>query len=167
MPVNGERFGEGGEFGAAIAAKRAAQSHASESLELPGTVLLVNVAESLALLAVLHQAGCRQDETDVDADHAEDGREDVVDESVGKGRQGRGASSHKRGGGGTRAGSVGDEGRRRAVEVATALELRHVSGAEKGTAPGLPAGVAYRGLQQLLHLGRLRCPNVGKLLLRL
>ena len=92
-------------------------------LELPGAVLLVNVSESLTLLAVLHQAGCCQNEQYVDANEREHGCENVVDENVGETRQGRGAALDQLGGGGTGAGGVGDKRRRCAVEVTTALKL--------------------------------------------
>ena len=82
------------------------------------------MAEPLALLALLEQAGRGHDEEDVDADHAEQGREDVVKEDVGKGRDGRDTAAHKRRRALAGAGGVGDEeGRGRAVEVAAAREL--------------------------------------------
>jgi len=90
---------------------------------LPGAVLLVNVSESLTLLAVFHQAGSCQDEQYVDANEREHSREDVVDENVGETCQGRGAALDQLGSSGTRAGGVSNESRRGAVEITTALEL--------------------------------------------
>ncbi len=93
-------------------------------LNPPRTVLLVDMAEPLALLALLEQTGRGHDEEDVDADHAEQGREDVVEEDVGKGRDGRDAPAHECRRALAGAGGVGDEeGRGRAVEVAAAGEL--------------------------------------------
>lgn len=57
-------------------------------------------------------------------DHAKDGGKDVVDEDVGEARDGGRAAADEGGGGGAGAGVVGDEGGRRAVEVAAAVELR-------------------------------------------
>ena len=92
-------------------------------LELSGTVLLIDVSEALTLLAILHQAGCCQDEQYVHADEGEYSRENVVDENVGETRQGRGAALDQLGSSGTRACGVCNESRRGAVEVTAALEL--------------------------------------------
>ena len=81
------------------------------------------MAEALPLLALLQQASCGHDEDGVDADHAEDGGEDVVDQDVGEGGDGGRTGAHERSGGGAGADVIGDEGGRGAVEVATALEL--------------------------------------------
>ena len=89
----------------------------------PGRRFLVNVTEPLPLLALLDQAGGGHDEDDVDADHAEDGREDVVDEDVGERGDRGGAGPHEGRCGRAGAHLVGDEGGRGAVKVAAALEL--------------------------------------------
>lgn len=47
--------------------------------------LFVNVAEALALLALLEDHGDGNDEQGIDADEAEDSGEDVVKENVGEG----------------------------------------------------------------------------------
>ena len=57
--------------------------------------LLIDVAETLPLLAILEQAGCSHDENSIDADYTEHGREDIVDEDIGKGRDGGCTASHK------------------------------------------------------------------------
>lgn len=88
-----------------------------------GIALLVNVAEALVLLAVLCQAGRGEDQHAVDAAHAKDGGEDVVDEDVGETRDRGRAPAHQGRRRRAGAGSIGDEGRRSAVEVATAVEL--------------------------------------------
>lgn len=85
--------------------------------------LLVNMAEALALLALLEQARRGHDEDGVDADHAEHGGEDVVEEDVGERGDGRGAPAHEGRGRGAGARRVGDEGGRGTVEVAAAGEL--------------------------------------------
>ena len=85
--------------------------------------LLVNVAETLTLLALLEQAGRGHDEDGVDADHAKHGGEDVVDEDVGERGDGRGAPAHEGSSRGAGAHGIGDEGGRGAVEVAAAGEL--------------------------------------------
>lgn len=89
--------------------------------------LLVDVAEALALLAVLEDHGEADDEEGVDADEAEDGGEDVVEEDVGEGRHGADAAALQGGGGGRLADVIRDEGWRGAIEVATAIELFMVS----------------------------------------
>lgn len=81
------------------------------------------MAESFTLLSVLEQAGGSHDQDDVDTDHAEHSREDVIYERVSERVQGRGAASHQSGGSGARAGLVGDESRGATVEIATAAEL--------------------------------------------
>ncbi len=81
------------------------------------------MAEALALLAVAHEAHGGHDEDGVEADDAEQRREDVVDEDVGEGRDGRRAPAHDGCRGLGRAGRVGDEGRGRAVAVPAAGEL--------------------------------------------
>lgn len=81
------------------------------------------MAEALALLPVLEQAGDGHDEHGVDADHAEHGGEDVVDEGVAEGAQRRRAPLHEGGGRGARARRVGDEGGGGGVEEAAAVEL--------------------------------------------
>lgn len=55
--------------------------------------------------------------------HAKDGGEDVVDEDVAEGGDGRGTSDHKSRRGGARAGRIRNKRWRGAVEVAAALEL--------------------------------------------
>jgi hypothetical protein len=67
---------------ALVSRNRASGMHA----RLEGAVagLLVDMAEALALLAVLEDHGDGDDEEGVDADKAEDGGEDVVEEDVGK-----------------------------------------------------------------------------------
>jgi len=86
-------------------------------------VLLVDVAEALALLAVLVQAGSGEDEHAGHAAHAEDGGEDVINKNVGEAADGYRAAAHEGGGSRAGAGGVGDEGRGGAVEVAAAVEL--------------------------------------------
>lgn len=87
-------------------------------------MLLVNVPEPLHLLALLEQAGRGHDEDEVDADHAEERREDGVEEDVGERADGAHAPAHdrRRRLAGTRL-VRHEEGRRRAVEVAAAGEL--------------------------------------------
>ena len=81
------------------------------------------MAVALALLAVLEQSGDSDDKQGLDGDHAEDGGEDVVNEGVAEGSQGRDAALNEGGSGGARARRVHDEGRRRAIQVTAALEL--------------------------------------------
>lgn len=77
--------------------------------------------EPLPLLALLEQTGRNHDEEDVDADHAEQGREDRVEEDVGKGRDRRDTAAHERRGALAGARGVRDEeGRGCAVEVSAA-----------------------------------------------
>lgn len=85
--------------------------------------LLVDVPVAFHLLPFLEQAGGGDDEHGVDADDAEEGREDVVDEGVAEARQRRGAARHQGRRGRAGAGRVREEGRRGAVQVAAALEL--------------------------------------------
>lgn len=149
MPVNGKRYRyevKGPDRIKAIDVGEENGSRACEPLELPGTILLVDVSETLTLLAVLHQAGCCQDEQYVHADEGEYSRENVVDENVGEARQGRGAALDQLGSGRTRACGVCDKSRRSAVEVTAALESC---------------------LQQRLDLRCLRSPDLEELLLRL
>ncbi len=90
-------------------------------LDLAG--LLVDVAVALALLAFLEQAGGSHDEHDVDADHAEDSRENVVDKDVRERADRCSAPAHERSSGGAWARRVRHKGGRCAVEVATAAKL--------------------------------------------
>lgn len=92
-----------------------------DCLDLAG--LLVDVAVALALLAFLEQAGDSHDEHDVDADHAEDTRENVVDENVREGGDRGSTPAHERSGGRAGARRVRHKGGRCAVEVATAAKL--------------------------------------------
>ena len=82
------------------------------------------MAVALALLAVLQQGGDGDDEQGLDADHAEDGREDIVDEGVAEGVERPDAALYQRRGGRARALRVHDKRRRSAVQVTTALELQ-------------------------------------------
>lgn len=95
----------------------------SRSNRRPALSLGVNVAEAGALLAVLEQACGGEQQHGVNARHAEDGGEDVVDKDIGETRDGRRAASHQRRSGGRGAGGVGHEGGRGAVEEAAAGEL--------------------------------------------
>lgn len=88
-----------------------------------GTALLVDVAESFRLLALLQQAGHGNNEQSVDGDHAEDGREDVVDKVAGERRERGSASDLQCRGCLAGAEGAGSEGGRLAVFVATAAEL--------------------------------------------
>ena len=94
MPVNGKRYHYEVKSPDRIAAIHDARERVKgvQPLELPGTVLLVDVSEALTLLAVLHQASCCQNEQYVHADKGEHSRENVVDENVGEACQGRGAA---------------------------------------------------------------------------
>lgn len=96
-------------------------------LESAVASLLVDVAVALALLAVLEEHRGADDEESVDADHTEDGGEDVVDEDVRETRDRGGASLLEGGRGRAGALRIGDEGGRRAVEVSAAFELVGVS----------------------------------------
>jgi hypothetical protein len=75
------------------------------------------------LLAILEQASRGHDEECVEADHAEQRREDVVDEDVGETGDGRGATPHQGRGRGAGAGGIGHEGGRGGVKVTAAVEL--------------------------------------------
>jgi hypothetical protein len=92
-------------------------------LEASVAVLLVDVSESGALLAVLEEAGDGHDQGHVDTDHTENGSEDVVNKNVSERGQRSGAALEQRCRGRTRAGGIRDEGWGGAVKVATALEL--------------------------------------------
>lgn len=119
--------------------------------------LFVNVAVSLALLAILEEARDGEDENGVHAwllllakgpllsclgaartDHAKDGSKDVVDVDVGKVGDGGCAAAEEGGGSWAGTGVVGDKGGRGMVEVAAAGKLwRQVSVQVKqaGTTP--------------------------------
>ena len=79
--------------------------------------------EPLALLAILEQAGGGHNKHDVEADDAEERREDVVNEDVGEARDRGRAPAHDGRGGLARARRVRHEGRAAAVEIAAAVEL--------------------------------------------
>lgn len=80
-------------------------------LERRGLSLGVDISESLALLAVLEQAGRGQDEHAIDTSHAEHSGEDVVDEDVGEAAQRGSAAPHQGGGRRGRTRRVGNKGR--------------------------------------------------------
>lgn len=85
--------------------------------------LLIDMSESLLLLAILEQASGRHDEDSVDTDHTEHGSEDIVKEDVGEGSDGGRAAAHESRGGRASARRVGDEGWGGAVKVAAADKL--------------------------------------------
>ena len=99
------------------------QWHFPSSEAAAGTPLLVDVAVALALLPVLEQGSDGDDKQGLNGDHAKDSGEDVVNEGVAEGSQGRDAALNEGGSGGARARRVHDEGRRRAIQVTAALEL--------------------------------------------
>lgn len=80
-------------------------------LERRGLSLGVDISESLALLAVLEQAGCSQDEHAINTSHAEHGGEDVVDKNVGETAQRGSAAPHQGCGRRGRTRRVGNKGR--------------------------------------------------------
>lgn len=126
-PRRDKKFGSDS-FGLRLCPKgRRRGTHGRRPLESTVACLLVDVAIALALLAVLEEHGGADDEEGVDADHTEHGGENVVDEDVGETRDRGGAALLECGGGRARALNIGDEGRRRAVEVSAALELACVS----------------------------------------
>ncbi len=130
--------------------------------------LLVDVAETLPLLAILEQAGGGHDERGVDTNHAEDAREDVVDEDVGERGDGGRAALHQGGGSRARAGRVRHEGGRRAVDVAAAVKLSQLSAPTLRVeqTPNCPSNTHPR-LHQVLDRRRLRSPQACEVLLRL
>ena len=85
--------------------------------------LLIDVAESLTLLALLEQTSGGHDQDDIDANHAENPSEDVVDEDVRK-RGDRCCTATVEGSSGRAgAGGIRHKGRRGAVKITTAVEL--------------------------------------------
>lgn len=56
--------------------------------------------------------------------HAKDGCEDVIENDITKGRNGSAAPANQRGGSGTRACGIRDEGRTRAILIAAAFKLK-------------------------------------------
>ena len=112
------------------------------SSEPPDTVLLVNMTEALALLALLQQAHGRQQEHDVDAHHTKHRGENVIQKHVDKTGDRGHTATHECSSGRARACSVGDEnGGRRGVKVTTAGEC---------------------SLHQALDVVRLRGENLGE-----
>jgi hypothetical protein len=98
----------------------------SARLEVAVTILLVNVAVAFTLLALLEKAGNGEDEQNSNADHAEHGGEDLVNEAIGEAGDGGGTAAEKGGGNRTWAGVVEDEGWVLAVFVAAAVKLGNI-----------------------------------------
>lgn len=81
------------------------------------------MAEALSLLAVLQQTCGSHNHNSIDTNHAENSGEDVVDENVSEGCDGRRTPAHEGSSCRTRTHGIRLEKRRRAVEITTAVEL--------------------------------------------
>jgi hypothetical protein len=93
------------------------------NLDASESVLLVNVAVTLLLHPVLENHGDAEHEDKVDADDSEGGGEDLVEISIGEGREGADAATLLGCDEGVCARVVLDEGGRCCVDVAAAVEL--------------------------------------------
>jgi hypothetical protein len=97
------------------------------NLDASESVLLVNVAVTLLLHPVLENHGDAEHEDEVDADDSEGGGEDLVEISVGEGREGADAATLLGCDEGVCARAVLDEGGCCCVDVAAAVELVWIS----------------------------------------